>query len=74
MSWLDLHEGILQEFTEMCRFAPSSIGLEEEYVRGALRQGSRKDSSSWYAKKRLDPVWRKKRSAKVLAKYHARAK
>ncbi len=71
MSWQDLHEGILEEFTEAGRL---STDLAFSVMSGMVtikEQLRKRDCATYRGKKRLDPAWRAKESRRN-AKYNAR--
>ncbi len=72
MSWCDLHEGILEEFCEAGRL---STDLAFDVMSGMVTIKSelaKKHQAAYYAKKRLDPKFRAKHAARVLAARRAK--
>ncbi len=68
--FLDLHQGILEEFAEAGRLSYEDAVFAYAAWSEHHKEQHRKDCASYYGKKRLDPAWRARQS-KRNAKYNA---
>ncbi len=70
--WSNLYEGILSEFVEAARFTNEDTYTAFAELSERRKEQHRKDCAAYRGRKRLDPAWRAKHAARVLAARRAK--